>query len=119
VEVSCIDAGNPVCVVRSRDLGVDGTILPDAMEAHPDLLQRLEAIRCQASVAMGLSKDIASVYGSIPKIVMVSPPVSHRITSGDTLPKEDIDLVVRAISVGQPHRAVPITVAMVSLPRDE
>lgn len=106
----CEDVGNPCVFVQADDMGVEGGILPDAAEAHPDLLSRLDSIRRQAAVAMGISTDTASVPGSIPKIAMVSPPYPHRLLSGQVL--TEMDLVARALSVGQPHRAVPITVAM-------
>lgn len=112
IKASCIDAGNPCVFVSAADLNVDGTILPEAMEAHPDLLLRLDSIRRKGSVAMGVSKDEASTPGSIPKIAMVSPPSTHTLLSGESLDQSVVDLVIRAVSVGQPHRAVPITVAM-------
>ncbi|KAE8453317.1 hypothetical protein EG329_011384 [Mollisiaceae sp. DMI_Dod_QoI] len=112
VKVSMVDCGNPCCFVSAEELGIDGAILPDAAEAHPDLLKRLDSIRRQASVLMGLSKDATSATGSVPKIAMVSRQKTHQILSGDTMDKEEVDLIVRAVSVGQPHRAVPITVAM-------
>lgn len=61
---------------------------------------------------MGISKDESSVPGSIPKIALVSSPHTHKLASGETVDEGDCDVLVRAISVGQPHRAVPITVAM-------
>lgn len=112
VKASMVDCSNPCCFVSAEELGIDGTILPDAIEKHLDLLKRLDSIRRQASVLMGLSRDTASSTGSVPKIAMVSRPSTHQILSGDTMDKDEVDLVVRAISVGQPHRAVPITVAM-------
>lgn len=93
-------------------MGVTGSILPDAIDAHPSLLRQLDSIRRQAGVAMGLAPDHKSVPGSIPKIAMVSPPHPHELLSGQKVDESSADLVVRAISVGQPHRAVPITVAM-------
>ncbi|KAH7336076.1 putative 3-methylitaconate isomerase [Rhexocercosporidium sp. MPI-PUGE-AT-0058] len=112
VDATCIDAGNPCVFVQAKDMNVDGAILPDDIDAHPTLLSRLDSIRRQASVAMGISRDQASIPGSIPKIAMVSSPISHKLLSGETVEGDGIDLVVRALSVGQPHRAVPITVAM-------
>jgi 2-methylaconitate cis-trans-isomerase PrpF len=112
VKATCIDAGNPAVFIQAEDVEVDGTILPDDVDAHPTLLAKLESIRRKASVAMGLSKDEASTPGSIPKIAMVSRSKSHKLLSGETIDGNSIDLVVRALSVGQPHRAVPITVAM-------
>lgn len=110
VNATCVDVGNPCVFVQASDLGVKGSILPDEAESHPNLLQRLDSIRRQASVAMGISADVASTPGSIPKIAMVSSPHPHTLLSGE--PAEAMDLVARALSVGQPHRAVPITVAL-------
>lgn len=112
VEATCIDVGNPCVFVRAADLHVEGTILPDEVDAHPSLLKRLESIRRQAAVQMGICTSLASTPGSIPKIAMVSPPRSHPLLSGERIEGRSVDLVVRALSVGQPHRAVPITVAM-------
>jgi len=109
---TCIDVGNPCVFVRAEGLGVEHGILPDAMDSHPDLLERLDAIRREASVRMGISADTASAPGSIPKIAMVAPAHQHKLSSGESMETESADIVVRAISVGQPHRAVPITVAM-------
>ena len=112
VKAICIDAGNPCVFVQAEDVGVEGTILPDEVDAHPTLLSKLDSIRRKAAVAMGLCKDEASAPGSIPKIAMVSRHKTHTLLSGETIQQEKVDLVVRALSVGQPHRAVPITVAM-------
>lgn len=105
VKVTCIDVGNPCCFVQASSLNVDGGITPDEIEQHPTLLQQLDSIRRQAGVKMGLAPTPAEVPGSIPKICLVSSP--SEVT-------EKIDLRVRAISVGQPHKAVPITVALAS-----
>lgn len=112
IAATCIDVGNPCVFVKASDLGVEGGILADAIDAHPTLLMRLESIRQQAAVAMGLCKDFDTVPGSIPKIALVSAPYPHQLVSGQEVSERDCDILVRAISVGQPHRAVPITVAM-------
>ncbi|KAG9248647.1 DUF453 domain protein [Calycina marina] len=112
IRVTCIDAGNPCVFVQAEDVKVDGTILPDAIDAHPTLLSKLESIRCKASVGMGISEDEASTPGSIPKIAMVSKLKSHVLLSGEIMDGKSIDVVIRALSVGQPHRAVPVTVGL-------
>jgi 2-methylaconitate cis-trans-isomerase PrpF len=112
VKASCVDVGNPCVFIQAEDLGVDGTMLPDEVDAHPTLHETLELIRRMAAVAMGICKDEVSTPGSIPKIAMVSRPKSHRLLSGEIIQARTVDLVVRALSVGQPHRAVPITVAL-------
>jgi 2-methylaconitate cis-trans-isomerase PrpF len=109
VEVTCIDAGNPCVFVRAADLGVDGTMLPQETEARPDLLSKLELLRAKAAVAMGMATTVEDVPASIPKICFVSKPVEHQLLSGETLATDSVDVVVRAISTGQPHKALPIT----------
>ncbi|KAL9080639.1 MAG: hypothetical protein Q9157_000615 [Trypethelium eluteriae] len=112
LKATCIDVGNPCVFVQASDLNVPSSILPDELLAHPTLLDQLETIRRKAAVRMRLASDEANVSGSIPKIAMVSRPHAHKILSGAELSEESADLVVRAISVGQPHRAVPVTVAL-------
>lgn len=102
IRTTCIDVGNPCCFVQAAELGVDGGLSPDQIEQHPDLLERLKSIRIQAGVKMGLANSPDEVPGSVPKICVVS-------SSDDS---SNVDLRVRAISVGQPHKAVPITVAL-------
>jgi 2-methylaconitate cis-trans-isomerase PrpF len=105
VEATCVDVANPCVFVRAEDLGVEGTLSPDEITAAPGLLERLDSIRRQAGVAMGLAGTLEEVPGSVPKIGMASSPKEASDGRG-------VDLVVRALSVGQPHKAVPITVAL-------
>ncbi|PKX96231.1 DUF453 domain protein [Aspergillus novofumigatus IBT 16806] len=111
VPASCIDVGNPCVFVRASDLDVPGNLAPDEIDAHPALLSQLDSIRRQAGVKMGLAVTPKEVPGSVPKICLVSSP-SDSYTSGMMQTSKDVDLVVRALSVGQPHKAVPITVAL-------
>ena len=112
VSTTCIDVSNPACFVRAADLGVRGNLTPDEIDAHPTLLPRLDSIRRQAGVAMGLADRGEDVPGSVPKIGLVSPPLSddRAVQAGQT--PQEVDVLVRALSVGQPHKAVPITVAL-------
>lgn len=112
VKATCIDVGNPCVFIQAEDLGIDGTILPDEVDAHPTLHKTLESIRRKGAVAMGICKDEDSTPDSIPKLAMVSRRTSHKLLSGEVIQGNTVDLVVRALSVGQPHRAVPITVAL-------
>lgn len=109
IRSTCIDVGNPCVFVKAEDLGIDGTMLPDDTQVYPGLLERLESIRKQATVAMGIAKTFDEVPPSIPKICFVSPPSRHKLLSGEELDENTVDVVVRAISTGQPHRALPIT----------
>lgn len=112
VTVSCVDAGNPCVFVRAGDVDTDGAILPEEFDGNTSLRAKLDMIRRLAGVKMGLARTTAEVPGSIPKICMVSKPETHDLLSGVELKREDFDLMARAVSVGQPHRAVPITVAL-------
>ncbi|OJJ36897.1 hypothetical protein ASPWEDRAFT_107002 [Aspergillus wentii DTO 134E9] len=118
VRVSCIDAGNPCVFVKPEDIGIENLshILPDEIETrHPQLLGRLESIRRQATVKMGMASRLDQVPPSIPKVCIVSQPSSsYRLLSGEVVEadKEETDVVVRAISTGQPHKALPITAGL-------
>jgi 2-methylaconitate cis-trans-isomerase PrpF len=114
VEASLVDAANPCVFVAGADLGCAATERPDALERDPALLGKLEAIRRAASVAMGLAPDLEAAGGipSVPKVAMLGAPVPSRTLSGRELGAAEVDILVRMISVGQPHRAVPITGAL-------
>jgi len=114
IAASCIDAANPCVFVAASDLGLTGVELPTALERDTEFLERMEAIRQAASMAMGLTADLAAAkkLASIPKVAMVSTPQPQPTLSGRTLCADEMDIVVRMISVGQPHRAVPITGAV-------
>jgi hypothetical protein len=88
--------------------------MPDELEANGTLLRRLEAIRIAASLRMGIAKtaEAAARIPSIPKVAMVAPARAARTLAGERLAAEEADVTVRMISIGQPHRAVPLTGAM-------
>lgn len=117
VKATCIDAGNPCIFVPAEDvlsppLASDGTILPNEMQNQPELLARLETIRREASIKMGIAKSPEHVPPSIPKICLVSSPTSHRLLSGECMDGSSVNVVVRTISTGQPHKALPITAGL-------
>jgi 2-methylaconitate cis-trans-isomerase PrpF len=113
IPATCLDTANPCVFVRASDLGVEGNLTPDEITAHPDLLSRLDSIRRQAGVKMGLAETLAAVPGSIPKICLVAAPSSSNVRdASQNQTSANIDLLARALSVGQPHKAVPITVAL-------
>jgi 2-methylaconitate cis-trans-isomerase PrpF len=87
---------------------------PIAIEANATLQANLEAIRRAASVAMGLAHDLdeAARIKSVPKVAMVTAPREAATFAGIKLGPADMDISVRMISVGQAHRAVPLTGAL-------
>jgi 2-methylaconitate isomerase len=114
VEVSMVDAANPCVFVAAAALGASGIEMPDELEANGALLRRLEAIRISASLRMGIAgtAEAAARIPSIPKVAMVAPAREARTLAGEKLAAGDADVTVRMISIGQPHRAVPLTGAM-------
>ncbi|KAL1847816.1 hypothetical protein VTK73DRAFT_10260 [Phialemonium thermophilum] len=110
LRVTCIDVGNPCCFVTARELGVDGRLTPDEIDARADLMRTLEAVRRRAAVRMGLAANVDDVPGSVPKIAFVSPMGDAERESSGTSARAGV--VARALSVGQPHKAIPITVAL-------
>ncbi|KAL8343322.1 hypothetical protein RB598_004592 [Gaeumannomyces tritici] len=107
VRATLIDAGNPCCFVAAADLGVaDGAMSAAAIDADEPLKRRLESVRRRAAVMMGLADRVEDAPGSVPKIGFVSrQATAAAAASGDAI-------TVRAMSVGQPHKAVPLTVAV-------
>lgn len=108
IGASLIDASTALVVVRAGDLGLRGVEAPDAIEADAALGQRLEAIRRAAAAAMGIAPESESV----PKVAFVAPPADAGTLSGARLQADEVDLTARVISMGRPHRALPLTAAL-------
>lgn len=111
IEASLVDAANAGAFIRARDVGLTGRELPDELDAKPEMLKLLDAIRLQASVRMGIAPNIeaARSISTVPYIGFVSPPAAAPTLSGETIAADAIDLTARIISNGQPHRALPLT----------
>ena len=107
VEVSCVDATNAVVFVRARDLGLTGTETPPAVDGDHDLSARLEKLRVEAAARMGMAESAA-----VPKIAFVAPAADYTALDGVRYDRADFDVLGRAISMGNCHRAFPLTVAM-------
>jgi 2-methylaconitate isomerase len=114
VNASCVDAANPCVFVEAAAMQKSGDELPDNLERDGLFMERMESLRCAASVAMGIAADPdqARKMTGIPKVAMVAGPRAGRTLSGRQLGESDADIWVRMISVGLPHRATPITGAI-------
>ncbi|WP_426957265.1 2-methylaconitate cis-trans isomerase PrpF family protein [Muricoccus radiodurans] len=114
IEASLVDAANACVFLRASDLGLTGKELPDEIDARPDILARLAAIRAAGSVAMGIAPDLGSArrLAAVPFIGFVSPRADFVTLTGETVPVGEMDLAARVISNGQPHRALPLTVSL-------
>jgi len=114
IEVSLVDAANACVFVRASDLGLTGRELPEELERDAALMERLQVIRRRASVAMGITKDEAEARGvaAVPIIGFVAPPMDAPTLSGEPIGADQVDLTVRFLSNGQPHRALPLTASL-------
>lgn len=115
INVCCVDATTPCVFVAAADLGLDATENPLALESRLDVLTKLEEIRCQAGVLMGLgvtTQEISEASRASPRIAVVAAPADMTLLDGSVLPAEGMDIAVRMVSMGVPHRAVPLTGGM-------
>ena len=109
-----INAGIPTIFLNAKDLGYTGTELQDAINSDPQALARFEKIRAHGALQMGLIKDLseATKRQHTPKIAFVAPPASYTASSGKQIDASDIDLLVRALSMGKLHHAMMGTAAV-------
>ena len=117
VPVSIVDVGNPAVFVAAEALGAPEAAfaLPTALDADAVLGERLERIRCEAAVRIGVADSPATAarrHRTVPKVAVVGAPVAYRTTAGTEVPAVDVDLVVRLISMGRTHRTLAMTGAM-------
>lgn len=109
-----INAGIPTIFLNANDLGYTGTELQGAINTDPQALARFEAIRAHGALRMGLIQNLseAAKRQHTPKIAFVAPPASYTASSGKHIKAGDIDLLVRALSMGQLHHAMMGTAAV-------
>ena len=113
--LSLVDAAIPTVFVRAEELAVDARRLAADLDGEGALQELLEEIRCHGAVLLGLAENIESAHThsqGVPKIAMVAPPASYESSGGKCVDVEHIDLLARAISMGNTHRTFPGTVSM-------
>lgn len=113
-EVSMVDAANACVFVNAASLGLIGTELPECIGRNASLLEKLNEIRIHASVAMGITPDLAAARAKriVPFIGFVSPAQDSSTLSGVGIEAASVDLTARMISNGQPHLALPLTASL-------
>src|SRR5699024_8304841 len=113
-DATMISAGIPTVFVRAEDIGYTGTELQADINSDPEALAKLEKIRAYGALAMGLINDVkeAETRQHTPKVAFVAPPKGYTASSGKTINTADIDLLVRAVSMGQLHHAMMGTAAV-------
>jgi probable AcnD-accessory protein PrpF len=109
-----INAGIPTIFLNAKDLGYTGCELQDAINNDAEALARFETIRAHGAMRMGLIQDLseAATRQHTPKIAFVGPAQSYTASSGKAIAAEDVDLVVRALSMGKLHHAMMGTAAV-------
>ena len=113
-EATMISSGIPTIFLRAADIGYTGTELQDAINGDDAALERFETIRAYGAVKMGLISDIseAAARQHTPKVAFVAPPAAYSSSSGKAIGESDIDLNVRALSMGKLHHAMMGTAAV-------
>ncbi len=113
-QATFINAGIPTIFLNAEDLGYQGTELQDHINSDAAALARFEKIRAYGAVQMGLIKDIseAAARQHTPKIAFVSKPKNYTASSGKSVSESDVDLLVRALSMGKLHHAMMGTAAV-------
>ena len=113
-KATMINAGIPTIFLNAHDLGYTGSELQDAINGDPQALGRFETIRAYGAVRMGLIEHIgqAAQRQHTPKVAFVAPPAAYTASSGKAVAAADIDLLVRALSMGKLHHAMMGTAAV-------
>jgi probable AcnD-accessory protein PrpF len=113
-KATMINAGIPTIFLNAEDIGYVGTELQDAINGDPQALARFEAIRAHGALRMGLISHIddAAKRQHTPKVAFVAAPAAYTASSGKQVGQSDVDLLVRAVSMGKLHHAMMGTAAV-------
>ncbi|SFD05895.1 2-methylaconitate cis-trans isomerase PrpF [Pseudoalteromonas denitrificans] len=114
LKATMITAGIPTIFLDSQDIGYTGTELQEAINSDDAALTRFETIRAYGALKMGLIADIseAAARQHTPKVAFVSPAKAYTSSSGKEINQANIDLNVRALSMGKLHHAMMGTAAV-------
>lgn len=112
--VTLINAGIPTIFINAADLGFSGSELQDDINNDSEILARFETLRTYGAIKMGLIIEPSEAISRqhTPKVAMVAGPKDYIASSGSTVHAEDIDLLVRAMSMGKLHHAMMGTAAV-------
>ena len=113
-QATFINAGIPTIFLNAEEIGYAGTELQDVINGNAEALARFETIRAYGAKQMGLIEDIseAEKRQHTPKIAFVAKPKAYISSSGKQIQTEDVDLLVRALSMGKLHHAMMGTAAV-------
>ncbi|MEQ3692967.1 MAG: 2-methylaconitate cis-trans isomerase PrpF [Thalassolituus sp.] len=107
-KATMINAGIPTIFVNAADIGYKGTELQKDINSDADALARFETMRAYGAVKMGLISNISEAVARqhTPKIAFVAPATAYDSSSGKAISDSDIDVCVRALSMGKLHHAM-------------
>jgi len=113
-KATMINAGIPTIFLNAEDINYTGTELQEAINGDDKALQMFEIIRAYGAVRMGLIENIEEAAGRqhTPKVAFVAKPKDYTSSSGKQVTPADIDLNVRALSMGKLHHAMMGTAAV-------
>ena len=113
-DVTLINAGIPTIFLDAEAIGYTGTELQDAINGDSRALAMFETIRACGAVRMGLIRDVSEAAGRqhSPKVAFVARPADYVASSGKPVLASDVDLLVRAMSMGKLHHAMMGTAAV-------
>jgi hypothetical protein len=114
LEATLINAGIPTVFVNAAAIGYRGTELQDAINGDARALALFETIRAHGALRMGLVEhvDECARRQHTPKVAFVAPPQDYLASSGRRVQAGDVDLLVRALSMGKLHHAMMGTAAV-------
>lgn len=114
LKATLINAGIPTIFVDAEAVGYTGAELQDAINSDPEALAMFEKIRAHGAVRMGLIRhvDEAATRQHTPKVAYVAGPRDYVSSSGKQVAAADVDLLVRALSMGKLHHAMMGTAAV-------
>ena len=114
LRATMINAGIPTIFVNAEDIGYQGTELQPAINGDPEALAMFETIRAYGAVKMGLyqTPDEPANRWHTPKVAFVAPPKDYVSSSGKDIKASDVDVLVRALSMGKLHHAMMGTAAV-------
>lgn len=113
-KATMINSGIPTIFLNAEEIGYTGTELQEAINGDNAALARFETIRAYGAVKMGLIKDVAEAANRqhTPKVAFCSAPKTYTSSSGKEVNEADVDLLVRALSMGKLHHAMMGTAAV-------
>lgn len=114
LKATMINAGIPTIFVNAEAINYTGTELQDDINSDAKALAMFETIRAHGSLRMGLIRDLseAATRQHTPKVAFVARPKAYVSSSGKPVGDQDVDLLVRALSMGKLHHAMMGTAAV-------